>query len=390
MAVMQAEQFSAKASWRVIRVGRGEVGYHAFVPHPLPPALEYDPPLINALSEADRALGELAGLGRMLTNPYLLIRPLVAREAVLSSRIEGTQADLLDLYAYEALQPSLPGMEVHADAREVYQYVQAMEHGLQRLNALPMSLRLICEIHRVLMQGVRGEYATPGEFRTTQNWIGAPACTLNEARYVPPPPDEMRECLYQLERYLHQENEHPPLVRLAFIHYQFEAIHPFVDGNGRVGRLLIILLMVHWNLLPSPLLYLSEYFERHRAQYYDLLQAVSERGCWREWTLFFLRGVHEQSLKAVETIRALQRLHAEWHQRLAQVEIRSRVAYEALELLMARPALLAKEVQERAGCSAVAARKALGELQRLGIVAPQSGGRPRLYVAREALQVLSV
>ncbi|MCS7066260.1 MAG: Fic family protein, partial [Fimbriimonadales bacterium] len=345
MAVMRAEQFGSSAAGRLIQVGRGEAAYWAFIPNPLPPALAYDAPLINALSEADRALGELAGLGRMLPNPYLLVRPLVAREAVLSSRIEGTQADLIDLYTYEALQLVLPGMPVHADAQEVFQYVQAMEYGLQRLNELPMSLRLIREVHRVLMQGVRGEYAMPGEFRTTQNWIGAPGCTLNEARFVPPPPDAMRECLYQLERYLHQPNEHPPLMRLAFIHYQFEAIHPFVDGNGRVGRLLLILLMVHWNLLPSPLLYLSEYFERHREQYYELLQAVSERGCWREWTLFFLQGVREQSVKAVETIRALQNLYADWRQRLEQTGTRSRVAYQALELLMERPLITTKDVE---------------------------------------------
>lgn len=180
----------------------------------------------------------------------------------------------------------------------------------------------------------------------------------------------MRECLYQLEQYLHQPNEHPPLMRLAFIHYQFEAIHPFVDGNGRIGRLLLILLMVHWNLLPSPLLYLSEYFERHREQYYELLQAVSERGCWREWTLFFLQGVREQSVKAVETIRALQNLYADWRQRLEQTGTRSRVAYQALELLMERPLITTKDVEQRTGCSPMGARKALSELEQLGIIAP--------------------
>ncbi|GIV06691.1 MAG: hypothetical protein KatS3mg016_2266 [Fimbriimonadales bacterium] len=273
---------------RLERIGQGEASYWAFIPNPLPPPFQYDATLINALSEADRALGELAGLGRTLANPYLLARPLMAREAVLSSRIEGAQADLFDLYAYKAAQPALPGFAIANDTREVYQYVQALECGLQRLQELPMSLRLIREIHRVLLRGVRGEYTAPGEFRTTQNGIGAPGCTLNEARYVPPPPDAMRDCLYQ-------PNEHPPLVRLAWIHYQFEAIHPFIDGNERIGRLLLILLMVHWNLLPTPLLYLSEYFERHRGEYYDLLQAVSERGAWREWTLFFLQGVQGQA-----------------------------------------------------------------------------------------------
>lgn len=386
---MQASQFAVEAWGRLERIGQGEASYWAFIPNPLPPPIQYDATLISALSEADRALGELVGLGRTLANPYLLARPLIAREAVMSSRIEGTQADLFDLYAYEAAQPALPGIAVPDDTREVYQYVQAMEYGLQRLQELPMSLRLIREIHRVLLQGVRGEYATPGEFRTTQNWIGAPGCTLQEARYVPPPPDAMRECLYQLEAYLHQPNEHPPLIRLAWIHYQFEAIHPFIDGNGRVGRLLIILLMVHWNLLPTPLLYLSEYFERHRSEYYDLLQAVSERGAWREWTLFFLQGVQEQAQRAARAIRNLQDLHARWKQMLETAGVRSAVAAIALEMLMERPVLTPKDVENRADCTSAGARKALRELEQAGIIAVQGARRPRLiYYAPEALAIL--
>ncbi|MDW8111676.1 MAG: Fic family protein, partial [Candidatus Bipolaricaulota bacterium] len=201
--------------------------------------------------------------------------------------------------------------------------------------------------------------------------IGAPGCTLNEARYVPPPPDAMRECLYQLEEYLHQPNEHPPLMRLAWIHYQFEAIHPFIDGNGRIGRLLIILLMVHWNLLPTPLLYLSEYFERHRSEYYDLLQAVSERGAWREWTVFFLRGVQEQAQQAAQTIRDLQDLHARWKRTLEQAGTRSAVAYLALEMLTERPIITPKEVEARVGCTPMGARKALQELEQIGIITVQ-------------------
>jgi Fic family protein len=275
---VRAEQFSENTWGRLTRVGSGKDGYWAYVPHPLPPPLEYDPALVNALSAADRALGELAGLGRALPNPYLLARPLTAREAVLSSRIEGTQADLLDLYVYETGQATLPDFEIAPDAREVHQYIQAMEYALNRLQELPMSLRLIRETHAVLMAGVREGYAAPGEFRTVQNWIGAPGSPISEARFVPPPPDEMRQCLYDLEAYLQTDNTHPPLVRLGLIHYQFEAIHPFLDGNGRIGRLLIILLMVHWGLLPSPILYLSEYFERHRQDYYDLLLSVSTHG----------------------------------------------------------------------------------------------------------------
>lgn len=385
---MRAEQFSENTWGRLIRVGSAKSGYWAYVPHPLPPPLEYDAALVSALSEADRALGELAGLGRALPNPYLLARPLTAREAVLSSRIEGTQADLFDLYVFEAGQPALPGFTIAKDAHEVYQYIQAMEYALSRLQELPMSLRLIQETHGILMQGARVGYAAPGQFRTVQNWIGAPSRPIDKARFVPPPPDEMRQCLYQLETYLHADNSHPPLVRLGLIHYQFEAIHPFLDGNGRIGRLLIILLMVHWELLPAPTLYLSEYFVRCRQDYYDLLLAVSTRGCWRDWLLFFLRGVREQSVRAVETLRALQALQRDWRARVENARLRSRVVARALDVLLERPVLTARALQQAADCSHVAANSALAELTQLGILTVQGTPRRRLFVAHEMLRLL--
>jgi Fic family protein len=273
--------------------------------------------------------GELAGLGRALPNPHLLIAPLVRREAVLSSRIEGTQTDLADLYAYEAGQLALPGLRPappESDVREVLNYVRALEFGLERVHSLPVSLRLARELHARLMEGVRGGRATPGEFRRSQNWIGPPGCTLNEADYVPPPVAEMHEALDALEKYLHAQGDYPPLVRLAFIHYQFEAIHPFLDGNGRMGRLLLSLLLVNWDLLPLPLLYLSAYFERYRSGYYDLLMAVSQRGDWREWALFFLRGVAEQARDAITRIKGLQDLQIAWRERLTQARLDAAVA----------------------------------------------------------------
>ena len=235
------------------------------------------------LSYADRAIGRLAGEGRRLPNPHLLIRPFVRKEAVLSSRIEGTQATLGELLAAEA------GAAVErspADLREVGNYVTALEYGLERLDTLPVSLRLVREMHECLMRGVRGDIATPGEFRSSQNWIGPAGCTLNDATYVPPPPSELMACLDAWERFLY-DDALPPLVHAALAHSQFEAIHPFLDGNGRVGRLLITLLLVKRGVIPSPLLYLSAYFEATRQEYYARLLGVTERGEWEEWLTYF-------------------------------------------------------------------------------------------------------
>ncbi len=281
-----------------------------------------------------------------MPNPHLLIGPFVRREAVLSSRIEGTQADIADLYAYEVGQLPLPGLEPappESDVREVLNYVRALEYGLKRLATLPVSLRLIRELHERLMADVRGEHATPGEFRSRQNWIGPPNCTLNEASYVPPPVPEMRDALAAFERFLHDAGTYPPLVRLALVHYQFEAIHPFVDGNGRIGRLLLSLLMVEWELLPLPLLYLSAYFHRHRQEYYELLMAVSECGAWQGWLTFFLQGVAEQAGDAVVRAKQLQDLREAWRERLA--EARSALPLRLADSLFDSPVLTIPQAQ---------------------------------------------
>jgi len=376
----------------VIRVGQGQTAYWAFVPNPLPPPLTFDAALIRSLSEADRALGELAGLGRTFPNPHLLINAFIRREAVLSSRIEGTQADLADLYAFEARQLALPGFQPareEADVREVFNYVRALEYGLERVNTLPVSLRLIREVHARLMEGVRGEHATPGEFRRTQNWIGAPGCTLNDATFVPPPVDEMHTALDALEKYLHSEDEYPPLVRLAFIHYQFEAIHPFIDGNGRIGRLLLILLLVHWGLLPLPLLYLSAYFEKHRQAYYDLLLSVSTRGTWREWVEFFMRGVAEQARDAVVRAKQLQNLQAEWRVRLTQARA-SGLAIRLADTLFDSPFITIPQAQRRLGVKQYhSARRHVQRLVEMGILKPL--GAPsygKTFVAAEIMRVI--
>jgi len=318
---MDPARFQDSPAGRLLKIEQGATSYWAFIPHPLPPQILLDSEFVRALSDADRALGELAGLGRAMPNPDLLIGPFLRREAVLSSRIEGTQTDMEQLYAFEAGQLSLPGMKAAppaSDTREVMNYVEAQKYGLERIKTLPVSLRLIRELHERLMHGVRDETETPGEFRRMQNFIGSHEVAIKDATFIPPPVHEMHPALDSFEKYLHEGNELPPLVRLALIHYQFEAIHPFLDGNGRIGRLLISLLLVHWNLLPLPLLYLSAYFERHRQQYYNLLLAVSERGVWREWIMFFLKGVAEQSKDALVRTKQVQDLQADWRQRLTQ------------------------------------------------------------------------
>lgn len=388
---MDPQRFRQSTAGQVIRVGQGEAAYWAFVPQPLPPHLSADWEVTAALSEADRALSELAGLGRSIPNPHLLIGPFVRREAVLSSRIEGTQADLADLYAYEAGQLPLPGMEApqEADVREVLNYVNALEYGLKRLETLPVSLRLMRELHERLLAGVRGEHATPGEFRRSQNWIGLPGCTLNEARFVPPPVPQMHECLDALEKYLYSQDVYPPLVRLAFVHYQFEAIHPFVDGNGRIGRLLISLLLVQWQLLPLPLLYLSAYLYRYRQDYYDLLLGVSERGDWRAWLLFFLRGIAGQARDAVQRARELQDLREEWHRRLSQART-SALTLRLVDALFVSPILTIPQAQRLLQVGSYhSARKTVEKLVSAGILQPE--GRAtygKAYVAAEILRIV--
>jgi len=260
------------------------------------------------MSDADRLVGQLAREGRRLPNPHLLIRPFVRREAVLSSRIEGTQATLGELLAAEA------GAAVERspdDLQEVANYVVALEYGVKRLHTLPLSLRLIKEVHTKLMKGVRGDMATPGEFRRSQNWIGPAGCTLANATYVPPPPDELMGCLAAWEDFLHDRTL-PPLVHAAFAHSQFEAIHPFLDGNGRVGRLLVTLLFQERSILPVPLLYLSAFFEATRDEYYGRLQGIVERAEWEAWLEYFLNGVARMSEDVLGRAERIDALLSGW------------------------------------------------------------------------------
>jgi len=387
---MNREQFSHSPSGRLIKNGQGEAAYWAFMPHPLPPSLDLDRPLVQALSAADRALGELAGLGRNMPNPHLLIQPFIRREAVLSSRIEGTQADVVDLYAYEAGQLMLPGFRPQAqenDIREVLNYVHALEYGLERIKEFPLSLRFLRELHERLMTGVRGDHLTPGEFRRTQNWIGGFGVGLQDAAYVPPPVEEMKQALADFETYLHAEHDYPPLLRLGMIHYQFEAIHPFLDGNGRIGRLLITLLLVHWNLLPLPLLYLSAYFEGHRQHYYDGLMAVSAQGNWNGWLRFFLNGVADQANDAIRRAKELQDLSLAWQTQLKQ-STATVLMYHIVDLLSQRPILSALDIANTFGVTHQTAIRGLQRLVKMGIL--QKLDDRQRYQRFAALKILEI
>lgn len=358
-------------------------GYTAYVPAPLPPRIDWAPNLIRSLSDADRTIGWLAGEGGRLPNPHLLMRPFVRREAVLSSRIEGTQATLGELLAAEA------GAVVDRspdDLREVANYVVALEHGIARLKKLPLSLRLIRELHEKLMAGVRGRHATPGEFRRSQNWIGPAGCTLTNATYVPPPLPELMTCLGDWEKFLH-DNTLPALIQIAFLHYQFEAIHPFLDGNGRVGRLLITLFLVERKILPTPLLYLSAFFEATRREYYDKLLGISERGEWEAWLEYFLNGIARQSEDALGRAERINRKLSEWRHTVAGFS--SKISSMIIDMLAANPYLTIKKAADQFKVAFTTAQRAIERLEKLSIVTETSKAkRDRVYCAKTILSIL--
>lgn len=308
---MNKNDFHAPMTGRLIATPRG---YLAFIPASLPPAKKYTPEVVLSLSRADSALSELSGLGKYLPNPYLLTNAYIRREAVLSSRIEGTRAGLSDMWL-EEFDPK-ENESKDPDLHEVNNYVVAMEYGIQRLSELPLSLRLIREIHEKLMKGMRGDQATPGEFRRSQNWIGLAGSTLTNATYVPPPPEEMKACLANLESFLQNRNQFPELIQYCLLHEQFEVIHPFLDGNGRVGRLLITLFLIERSRLTQPLLYLSSYFESHRQEYYTYLQKVKTDGDWNNWILFFLNGITETAQQAARQANQITTLRERYLQEL--------------------------------------------------------------------------
>jgi Fic family protein len=376
---VDASLFKHSSAGRVVRTPEG---CDAFVPAPLPPDIDYDRDLVLALSRADAALSELSIAGEQLPNPHLLIAPYLRQEAVLSSRIEGTHTTLSELLIDEVAGTE---PERDPDLREVRNYITALEYGLERLHDLPLSLRFVRELHERLMEGVRGAHMTPGEFRRSQNWIGRPGSTLATATYVPPPVIEMTEALGAWELFLHERGSLPDLIQCALMHEHFEAIHPFLDGNGRVGRLLITLFLTERGRLTQPLLYLSAYIEAHRSDYYDALLRVRTHGDWRGWLLYFLEGVRQTAERAAEQARELTRIREEYRQRVQDKP----KALALVDEVMRSPYLTVAEAQRLLDVTNPTARTAVLTLVEAGLL-DEVGDRKwrRLYVAKPVLEAL--
>lgn len=362
-------------------------GYKAFIPKPLPPSppLAFDDEMVRWMARAERALGRLDGIAQTLPNPDLFVAMYVKKEAVMSSQIEGTQASLVDVLEFESgdMSSAIPD-----DVGEVINYISALNYGLERVKTLPLSLRLLREIHDILMVDVRGSNKSPGEFRRSQNWIGPAGSTLRTASFVPPPVHVMNQALHHLEAYLHDE-EVPLLVKCGLAHSQFSTIHPFLDGNGRMGRLLITFLLCSGGAMGRPLLYLSYYFKKHRDQYYDLLMRVRLDGDWESWMLFFFRGVYEVSLQATETAQQIIALMDE-HRRVISEAGMGAHALRLLEFLYNRPIVTINQVKDELEVSHPTASTLVGRFVEFSILADKSGKiRNRPFVYAPYLKILA-
>lgn len=362
-------------------------GYKAFKPKPLPPfpELQIDAEMLMLLSQADRSLGRLDGVTQTLPNPDLFVTMYVKKEALLSSQIEGTQASLAEVLEAEEAQTT--------DAREVTNYVKAMSYGIDRLETFPLSLRLICEIHERLLASGRGSERTPGEFRRTQNWIGPTGCTLKDASYVPPAVDDMKEALSDLECYIYSEDEMPPLIKIALIHAQFETIHPFIDGNGRMGRLLITFWLYHQEILNQPLLYLSYYFKRNRLENYERLMAVRFEGAWESWVKFFLRGIIEISQESIDSAKQIDALRIETTAKIdaweGAVVANGR---RLLDQLFITPSMTRIKAAKLLGVSGPTAGSLIRRFEEEGILVDSEPDRTRnkSYVFQDYMDILEV
>jgi Fic family protein len=387
-AVRFHEEEKMRTAGRWVQQQAGPEGFEAFVPAPLPPEppVRFTPELRRINEEAVHAVGQLDGVSRTM-DPARLLYMYVRREAVLSSQIEGTQSTLSDLLAYE--NEAAPGTPLH-DVEEVSRYVAALYHGIQRIRSgtLPLSLRLIREVHAVLMRGGRGSARDPGEFRRTQNWIGG--SRPGNARFVPPPPHEMLAALGDLERFLHDEHGRTaPILKAGLAHAQFETIHPFLDGNGRVGRLLISLVFMVEGLLSHPFLYLSLYLRENRADYYDALQRVRTHGDWEGWLHFYLVGVDAVARQAADTSLSLRALFETDQQRVMQLGRAAGSALQVYDLLRQRVIVSVPHATAVLGLTRPTVNAALGRLVQLGIAGEITGrSRDRLFAYRRQLELL--
>ena len=364
-------------------------GYKSFIPAPLPPEppIEFDDELQSLLSKADRDLARLDGITTVLPNADLFIAMYVKKEALLSSQIEGTQASLEGVLEFEA--DLMPKEDVN-EIKEVINYIKALNYGMDRLNELPMSLQLIREIHENLLEETRGANRNPGEFREFQNYIGMPGASLNEAIFIPPSPDMVIPLMEELEIFFHKKDDIPPLVRIALIHSQFETIHPFLDGNGRVGRLLITFYLFWKGILSRPLLYLSFYLKKNRTEYYELLMEVRKEGAWENWIKFFLRGVSETSQEAANTAREVIKLKDELITKLHENSVSSVYAVKLVDLLFEKPVISTKDAVEKLGVSTVTVNELVKKFEKIGILKEITGKqRYKKYIFTDYVEIIA-
>lgn len=370
--------------WRAGSNRRTLEGYDAYYPNPLPHTIDYPESIVPVLTDATAAVHRLAGASRLLPTPEILIGPYVRIEAILSSRIEGTQATVGQLLEYEGAGQN---GEPSGDVREVSNYVRALNHAVDRLPELPLSSRLIREAHEILMEGVRGEYATPGEYRKSQNWIGPPGATLETASFVPPPHEALGEAIRDFEHFL-QDRSLPNLIAIGLAHYQFETIHPFLDGNGRIGRLLIILMMIERQVLSEPVLYMSAYFEEHRDTYYELLDSTRQTSDVFPWLHFFLNGVTRMAHEAEERAVRLTDLQRQLRTRLLE-DGGTQTAVRLSERLLDLPYVTASRISNQLGVAFPTAQRAIDDLVDIGILEEITGQRRnRVYLSQEILDIV--
>lgn len=387
---MNPKLFANSPSGKLVQVSINLVPFQAFLPNPLPPEITPSWQLTQLISEADRAISELSGLSRSIPDPNILIEPFMRREAVLSSRIEGTHTGIEELYSYESGH-NLPGYSTSDNAqkenKEVLNYVDALKAGIDWIKQKPIDLDLFKEMNRLLLDGVRGDDDSAGKFRDVQNFIGR-SSHPEDANFIPPPVEDLSPLLRQLEQYINQDRNYPPIVKIALIHYQFETIHPFVDGNGRVGRLLITLLLSSYKLLPIPLLYLSAYFEDDKQEYYRQLLSVSQKGTWEAWLEYFLKAVIYQSKDAVKRSDGLIDLREGWRTKLNEQNTSSNY-YTIIDRLFTTPYISVSDVEKRLGVTNKAARQMVKKLVDLDILVLSKDVKyGKVYEAKGIIEII--